>query len=107
MQGHFDILRKESHGLGDEDFLAAMRDGSIDSLLGSLETSYESHQKNQVHDAFPTMVFRNIIGHSIGNAWYPHDRNQYAFFTVCLQYEASEPVFYYHWGAYVDWDSTP
>lgn len=105
MQGHFDILRKEARGLGDEHFLAAMQDGSIHKLIESLETSFEMHQKNQVHDAFPTMMFRNVFGR-FGNAWYPHDRYQIPLFTMCLQYEASEPVFYYHWGTYTDWDST-
>lgn len=107
MQGHFDIWRKEARGLGDEDFLCAIKDGSIDELLASLDTSYALRQKNQVHDAFSLMVYRRVFGR-FPNGFSPHtDSNPanklYPFIVVALQTEISEPVFYHHWGA--NWDN--
>lgn len=104
MQGHFDICLKDARGLDDEDFLAAVRDGSIGALLASLKTDFVHHQKNTVHDSFPTMMLRNVFGR-FSNAWYPHDRGAVPLCHITLQSKADEPVFYYHYGVYADYNN--
>lgn len=106
MQGHFDIWRKEARGLGDEDFLASMKDGSIDELLASLDTSYALRQKNQVHDAFSLMVYRLVFGRfPNGFGQHIHSQKIYPFVTVALQTESSEPTYYHHWSISANYDA--
>jgi hypothetical protein len=71
-KGHINVKLLDAGGLGDADFIAAQRNGTLDELLESLSVKREFDHSNQLSYAVSGHLFHQIfgapdIGHDIQN----------------------------------------
>lgn len=61
-KGHVNIKLLNARGLGDEDFIAAEKDGTLEELLQSLDVVKEFDHSNQISHAVAGHFFHQVFG---------------------------------------------
>lgn len=73
MQGRFVVDKFDARGLGDEDFNCAIKDGSLNDLLGDLPHRQRCGGSNRIFDRMASYLFMHLF--QSGNGQWPEYEN--------------------------------
>ena len=90
MRGIFNLSLFKTGSLKSEDFIEAKNNGTIMSLLDSLESKRNIAHANTIHHTLPSYIFKNVMGGPEIDE--PYRRNDFyaGFGSICLLYTDSE-----------------